>query len=162
MMKWFFILLVVALAVGWYWMVASGSWADRVIATHLRKASTAGTVEDMAAHISDVRDLVQKQQEWMSKLAFIARNPDKEPLRQADDVTKVLSALAQEGQASEGGEASGSQAEALRQALRAAMTMHTGFLPPGQHTFWAVLFWISAVGAGITGLLSFVRAASQV
>jgi len=161
-MKWFFILLVVALALGWYWMVATGTWADRVIATHLRKASTAGTVEDMAAHISDVRDLVQKQQDWMSKLAFIARNPDQEPLRHADEVTKVLSALAQEGQASEGGEGSGGVAEALRQSLRAAMTMHTGFLRPGQRTFWAVLFWLGAAGAGVTGLLSFVRSASGV
>jgi hypothetical protein len=160
-MKWFLLLLVLAIAVGWYWMIATGTWPDRAIAMHMRKASVSATGEDMVSHLSDVRELVQRQEEWMHRLAIVARNPDARTVRQAAAVAQQLYDAAQRVEQGEGAEGTGSQAEALREAIRSHMSIPTGFLRPGQRTFWTVLFWISVAGAAITGLLSFVRSAAD-
>lgn len=159
-MKWFFLLLVLTIAIGWYWMIATGTWPDRAIAMHMRKASVSATAEDMMSHLSAVRDVVSKQQEWMQRLAMIARNPDANALRQAAALTQQLYEAAQRLEQGEG-EGSTGQAEAVREAIKSHMNIPTGFLRPAQRTFWTVLFWVGAVGAGVTGLLSFVRSAGD-
>lgn len=159
--KWFLLLLVLAVLVGFYWTVGSGTFADRNIHMHLQRAASAATEEQISSHITAVKDQIVAQRVWVDRLKFVARRPDMSHIENAEKFVDQVASMLQEGALQSVGSAEGGeQAEEIAQLLRSAR-VSVRFFRPEEQRVWTVVFWILAIGAGITGLLSFVRSSAS-
>ena len=160
MSRLFAFVLLLTILVGFYWTVGSGTYADRSIHMHLQRAASGGTAEQIQSHMDSIKAQVLAQRQWTERLRFIARNPDMSRIDNASSVVdEVLLALQQSGAGPAAGSEGGDQVEQLAQELR-SVHISVGFFRPGEQRVWTIVFWLLAVAAGITGLLSFVRSSA--
>jgi len=159
MFKWCALFAILAVAVGYYWMVMSGTWADRQVDVLLQAALKEATVGDLITRLEAMRERVDGQEALVKKLAFMARNPDWSRLKKTrQEVDGLLAAAkAVSGQTGDDIQSDGAQALHARMLKDVkALTVQT-FLPQ-QRMFWSVIFWVFAVPTLLFALLSFVRA----
>jgi len=159
MVKWFALFLILTVAVGFYWMVMTGTWGDRTIAVELRGTIKEVSPADIVRRLEAVRERIDAQAILVKKLAFLARTPDWSHVRAARGEADRLLAAANRAAVSSQEVGETEAAEALRTMIRDAPAISVETFYPPQRTFWTVLFWVFAVPTALFGLLSFVRAA---
>lgn len=155
--KLFVLLLIVAAFTGVYWMIMSGYAADRMIALDIRAAARENDAQSILDRLREAEQGINAERRWVGWFRFIARDPD---WSQAQETRKLLHELQNEATdivAVSGGEIAPEGGEQLRKYLRTMPALHVGAFREGQDTVWKVLFWVSAAGVVILGLLLFVR-----
>ena len=160
MFKWFALFMILTLAVGYYWMVMSGTWADRQIDVLYQAALKEATVGDLVTRLQAIRERIDGQEMLVRNLAFVARNPDWSRLQKTRKEVNGFLATARAVGGETGDDIQSEGAQALRDQMGKkvkALTVET-FLPQ-QRMFWSVLFWVFAVPMLLFALLSFVNAA---
>jgi len=155
--KLFVLLLIVAAFTGVYWMIMSGYAADRMIALDIRAAVRENDAQSILDRLGEAEEGINAERRWVGWFRPIARDPDWSQARESRKLLHELQKEATDVAAVSGGEIASEGAEQLRKYLRTMPSLHVGVFREGQETLWKVLFWVSAAGVVILGLLLFVR-----
>jgi len=159
MFKWFALFLILTVAVGAYWFIMTGTWADRNIDMQLQGIKKEPTVADVLNRLEAIQERLDVQEMQVKKLGFIARDPDWSNIEAARKEMHRLVAEAHHMIAEGRDEAQTDAAATIRAQVAELPPLTAETFHPRQRTFWAVIFWVLSVPTVLFGLLSFVRAA---
>jgi len=151
------LLVLVAAFSGIYWAVMSGWAANTALAFDIRGAAREEDAMTIRDDLIKAEKRLDSQKEWVKHFSFIARKPDWSRLERSRRTLRDLQAMAEDVVATSGGEIGSEGTERLRKYLRTLPMLQAGAFREGQDTLWKVLFWVSAAGIIILGLLMFVR-----
>jgi hypothetical protein len=155
--KLFVLLLIVAVFTGLYWAVMSGWATERVLGFDIRGAAREAEAATIYDDLVKAEKRLDTQKEWVKRFSFIARNPDWSRIEESRKQLREIQKEAADVVTAAGGEVASEGVDRLRKFLREMPTPSAGVFRPGEDTLWKVLFWVSAAGAVILGLLLFVR-----
>jgi len=155
--KLFVLFLIVAAFTGTYWAVMSGYAAERALGFDIRAAAREADAATIRDDLVKAEGRLDSQKEWVKRFKFIARNPDWSRVEESHKQLRELQRETDDIVAAAGGEIASEGTERLRKFLSEMPIPSAGVFRAGQDTMWKVLFWVSAAGAIILGLLSFVR-----
>ncbi|UCH33950.1 MAG: hypothetical protein JSV65_15525 [Armatimonadota bacterium] len=155
--RWFVLLVIIAGFTGAYWTVMSGWAAEKAVAVDIRGAARENDPQAILDRLEKAESRLDSQKQWVKRFDFIARDPDWSRVEDSRKILHELQAATSEVIAVSGGEIGAEGTERLRKYLKGMQPLPAGVFREGQDTLWKVLFWISAVGIIILGLLMFVR-----
>jgi hypothetical protein len=158
MSKWCALFLILAVAVGVYWVIMSGMWTDRLIHMERQGAMKEVSISDVITRLQRMRERADGQEALVEKLSFVARNPDWTNVRHVYRETGRLIQNASEMLEQRRDETQTEAVQSLHAQIQdmGQLTVETFY--PKQRTFWTVLFWVLLVPAFFFGLLAVVRA----
>lgn len=155
--KWLVLLLIIAAFTGTYWAIMSGYVADRGLAFDISAAARQSDAKSILDELDKAERRFDWQRRWVKRFGFIARDPDWSQMQQSREVLRELQKEAADAYAVSGTEPSSEGADRVRRYLRRMAPLRVGVFRAGEDTLWKVLFWVSAAGAVLLGLLLFVR-----
>jgi hypothetical protein len=155
--KLFVVLLIVAAFTGTYWAVMSGYVAERAMGFDIRAAAREADAATIRDDLIKAEGRLDSQKEWVKRFSFIARQPDWSRIEASRKELRELQRETDDIVAAAGGEIASEGIDKLRKFLSEMPPPSAGVFRPGQDTIWKVLFWVSAAGAVVLGLLSFIR-----
>jgi hypothetical protein len=115
---------------------------------------------DAASILDGLREAEKRldgQRRWVDRFHFIARRPDWSATQRSRKTLHELQKEATDVMVTAAGEVGSEGVEQLRRYLRDMPPLHVRAFREGEDTVWKWLFWVSGVGAVLTGLLVFVR-----
>lgn len=161
MSKWFLLLLIVAAFTGTYWAVMSGYVAEKMIAFDINDAAHEEEPPAILDALKQAEQRLDTQKEWVGHFKFLNRKPDWTRVDSTRQELHNLQDAAQEIIERSGPDIGAEGTESLRKYLREMPRLLAGVFREGQSTPWAVIFWAAAAGVVVTGLLAFVRRATD-
>ena len=155
--RWFVLLLIIAAFSGTYWAIMSGYVADRGLAFDIGAAARQNDAKSILDELDKAEHRLDWHKRWVKRFGFIARDPDWSRVEASRDILHELQKEAADAFAVSGTDPGSEGAERVRKYLRQMPPLRTGVFRAGEAMWWKVLFWVSAAGTVLLGLLLFVR-----
>ncbi len=141
--------VVLTLALGGYWTVMSGYFAERAISLQVRQARGTGAASEMADKLQAALDRTAQQRKLVENIHFVARHPDWTNIDATERTLKELLAKAQPEAGMEGTLVQTDAVEELKQAIGEVGTLQVNALG-SQQSAVTVGFWVCLVASLVT------------